>query len=234
MPTMRLRLPDRDALRALYDAAVAEINMSRDGGLLTTEFYAKTGDALFDIGCLALRDAISDTRRMHTVSAPAGGGKTSFAYALIAAVARHAENDPNAPYGCAFVVDQIKKADEVYRVLDKLLPGKVAIWTSDHDVNKKQPEKIEEPAAHFARESLRHYPVIVVTHKFYLGTRGRNARGVVRNGIFGYRALTIVDERPDEAPSLDIMLSEAQTVREALVQSHPDRTPLSGPGGMLV
>ena len=222
MPTMQLQPPDRDALRALYNAAVTEINMSRDGGLLTTEFYAKTGDAMFDIGCLALGDAISDTRRMHTVSAPAGGGKTSFAYALIAAVARHAENDPNAPYGCVFVVDQIKKADEVYRDLSTLLPGKVKIWTTDHDVNNKQPEKVEKPAAQFTRESLRHSPVIVVTHKFYLGTRGHNARAVVRNGIFGHRALTIVDERPDEAPSLDIMLSEAQTVREALVQSHPE------------
>ena len=222
MSTMQLQPPDRDALRALYDAAVAEINMSRDGGLLTTEFYAKTGDALFDIGCLALGDAISNTRRMHTVSAPAGGGKTSFAYALIAAVARHAENYPNAPYGCAFVVDQIKKADEVYRDLSALLPGKVAIWTTDHDINNKQPEKIENHAARFDRESLRRYPVIVVTHKFYLGTRGHKARGVDRSGIFGHRALTIVDERPDEAPSLDIMLSEAQTVREALVQSHPE------------
>jgi hypothetical protein len=222
MPTTQLQPPDRDALRALYDAAVAEINMSRDGGLLTTEFYAKTGDAMFDIGCLALGDAISDTRRMHTVSAPAGGGKTSFAYALIAAVARHAENDPTAPYGCAFVVDQRKKADEVYRDLNALLPGKVKIWTTDHDVNNKQPEKVENPAARFAREDLKHSPVIVVTHRFYLGTRGHNARNVVRNGIFGDRALTIVDERPDEAPSQDIMLSEAQTVREALVQSHPE------------
>jgi hypothetical protein len=137
-------------------------------------------------------------------------------------VARHAENDPNAPYGCVFVVDQIKKADEVYRDLNALLPGKVKIWTTDHDVNNKQPEKVENPAARFAREDLKHSPVIVATHRFYLGTRGHNARNVVRNGIFGHRALTIVDERPDEAPSLDIMLSEAQTVREALMQSHPE------------
>jgi hypothetical protein len=31
-----------------------------------------------------------------------------------------------------------------------------------------------------------------------------------------------VDERPDEAPALDLMLSEAQTVREALIAQHPE------------
>ena len=43
-------LPDRAALRALYDNAVDELNQARDGRL-TTEFYAKTGDGVFD-ACL--------------------------------------------------------------------------------------------------------------------------------------------------------------------------------------
>src|SRR6516162_5176032 len=153
---------------------------------------------------------------MHTVSAPAGGGKTSFSYALVAAVTRYADERPDAPYGSVIVVDQIEKADKVYRELNELLPGKVAIWTSDHDTACREPEKVEEPAARFAPAELRHYPVIVVTHRFYLGTRGHNARGVVRNGLHGQRALTVLDERPDEAPTIDIMLSEAQAVREKL------------------
>jgi hypothetical protein len=214
-------VPDRLALRALYDAAVAEINTSRDN-ILTTGFYAKTGDAVFNAGYLALSDAITGTRRMHTVSAPAGGGKTSFSYALVAAVTRYADGRPDAPYGSVFIVDQIEKADKVFRDLNVLLPGKVAIWTKDHDAKCKRPEKIEKPAAQFMAEELRHYPVIVVTHKFYLGTRGHHACNVVRQGFLGQRALTVVDERPDEAPSLDIMLSEAQAVREQLIQTHPD------------
>jgi hypothetical protein len=125
-------LPDREALRALYDAAVAEINIARNN-ILTTAFYAKTGDAVFNAGYLALSDAIADNRRMHTVSAPAGGGKTSFSYALIAALTRYADHRPDAPYGSVIVVDQIEKADKVYRDLSELLPEKVAIWTTDHD-----------------------------------------------------------------------------------------------------
>ncbi len=109
---------------------------------------------------------------MHTVSAPAGGGKTSFSYALIFAVTRYAESNPDAPYGCVFVVDQITKADEVYRELNALLPGKVAIWTTDHDVDCKKPKKIDKPAAQFSRDQLRLYPVIVVTHAFYNWEQG--------------------------------------------------------------
>jgi hypothetical protein len=214
-------VPYREALRALFDEAVNKINTTRDNRL-TTEFYAKTGDAVFDAGYLALADCRTDTRRMHTVSAPAGAGKTSFSYALIAAVTQYAENNPNAPYGCVFVVDQITKADEVYRDLSALLPGKVAIWTTDHDVNCKKPEKIKKPVACFSREELRHYSVIVVTHRFYLGNKGHNARNVVHHSHFGQRALTIVDERPEEVETFDILLSEAQAVREALQEAHPE------------
>ena len=221
MPNNAAAMPDRAALRALYDAAVAELNPSRSD-VLTTEFYAKTGDAVFNAGCSALSDAIDGPRRIHTVSAPAGGGKTTFAYAFIAAVTRYADNRPDAPYGAVFVVDQIEKADSVYRDLSERLPGQVAIWTSDHDRQCKQPEKVMTPAARFDREDLRRFPVAVVTHKFYLGTRGHNAANVGRNGFLRPRALTVVDERPDEAPSLDVMLSEAQAVREALIDQYPE------------
>jgi hypothetical protein len=83
-------LPDRSALRKLYDTAIAEINATRGSKLLTTDFYAKTGDAVFDVGCLALSDAMTDTRRIHTVSAPPGGGKTTFSHAFVIALARYA------------------------------------------------------------------------------------------------------------------------------------------------
>jgi hypothetical protein len=218
---MTMQLPDREALRAHYDAAVTELNQSRNN-ILNTDFYRKTGDAVFDAGCLALSDTASNTRRMHTVSAPAGGGKTTFAFAFIVALTRYADSNPDAPYGAVFVVDQIEKADSVYRELNALLPGKVAVWTKDHDKQCKQPEKVATPAAKFDPEELRRFPVAVVTHQFYLGTRGHNATGVMRNARFAQRALTVVDERPDEAPSLEVTLSEAQAVREALIEDHPE------------
>lgn len=159
------------------------------------------------------------------MSAPAGAGKTSFSYALMVAVTRNAENDPAAPYGCVYVVDQISKADEAYRELAALLPGKVAVWTTEHDVNCKEFPKLKKrPAAQFDREALRLCPVVIVTHQFYLGPKGHKARNVVRNGLFLQRprALTIVDERPKEVDTFAVLLSEAQGVREALQESHPE------------
>ena len=64
--------------------------------------------------------------------------------------------------------------------------------------------------------------MVVVTHKFYLGTRGHNAANVGAQWLPSPAALTVVDERPDEAPSLDVMLSEAQAVREVLIDQHPE------------
>jgi hypothetical protein len=128
----RPAVPDREALRALYDAAVAEINSTRDN-LLTTDFYRKIGDAVFAACYAALSDHTTGNRRMHTMAAPPGTGKTSFSLAFILAMTRYAEQHPEALYGCVFLTDRSKRADDVYHELDALLPGKVAIWTKEHE-----------------------------------------------------------------------------------------------------
>jgi hypothetical protein len=217
-------LPDHSELRALYDAAIAEINASRNSNLLTANFYRKTSDAVFDTGCVALSDAITNTRMMHTVSAPPGGGKTTFAHALAVALTRYTENRSEAlPYGVVFVVDEIKKADDFYNELTKYLSGKVAVWTTEHDVSCKEWPKLgKEPLAKFERKDLPNFPVAVVTHNFYLRSNGHHARSIVRNGVDGLRMLTIVDERPEEIPTIQIVLSTAQKVREALLKEHPE------------
>jgi hypothetical protein len=201
-------VPDREALRALYDAAVAEINATR-GNLLTTDFYRKIGDAVFAACYSALSDHSAGKRRMHTVAAPPGTGKTSFSLAFIIAMTRYAEQHPEAPYGCVFLTDRSKRAEEVYRELDALLPSKVAIWTKEHDHL-------------FSREALRQYPAVVVNNQFYLNSNGHRARNVNNRGHLQNRALTIVDERPQNVATYEIMLWEAQRVRDELQERHPE------------
>src|SRR6516165_4894534 len=219
-------VPDRDALRALYDEAVGQINTSRPAIDLTSGFYAETGDAVFDAGYLALSDHCIGTagkRRLHVVSAPAGGGKTSYSYGLMLALTRYADQKPDAPYGCVFVVDQIKKADEAFKDLNALMPGKVAVWTAEHDRGCKKRTKVPQPAAEFIKDDLRHYPIIVVTHAFYNGPTGNKAHVLVRDKrVYSGRALTLVDERPEEVLIYEITLKEAQNIREKLEEKRPD------------
>src|SRR5882672_5321729 len=103
-------LPDRASLRREFDAAVLEIDQSRPGSKLTTEFYSRIGDQVFEAGYSALADSFALFKnaavfdhdrwaysllrrhirqpRLHVVSAPVGSGKTSFSLAFIAAFVR--------------------------------------------------------------------------------------------------------------------------------------------------
>jgi hypothetical protein len=123
MPTM----PTRDQLRREFDAAVQEIDRARSVSILTSNFYTRIGDSVFEAGVSALEDTCAHqsnpeasigTHRLHVVSAPVGAGKTSFATALIAAVVRHQEQEPTAPFGCLWVVHQMAKADEMFAELN--------------------------------------------------------------------------------------------------------------------
>jgi hypothetical protein len=216
MPTM----PNRDALRALYDTAIREIDQSRKEPRLTTDFYAKIGDAVFEHAYSALGDFCMPEAdrpavpRLHVVSAPVGSGKTSFSLALITALTRLADGCDDAPQGCVFLVDRIAKAEEVYADLYKLLPGKVAVWTSDHDKARPGGVKIKNPSARHDVDELVDYPVVIVTHAFYSDKRGEKAKYVMCNGQLQPRALTVVDEHPNQVtihdcPSSEILVQRA-------------------------
>jgi len=222
MPT----LPDRHALRTRYDEAVSQINVARSAIDLTTGFYARTGDAVFDAGMRAISDACSSSpARVHTIAAPVGGGKTSFAYALMLALTQHADENPKGPYGCAFVCDQIEKADAAYRELNALMPGRVAIWTSDHDKRNPRGEKVAQPAALFTQDELKLYPVIIVTHKFFSDTNKHKARNVVRKQDAKFlhsRSLFIVDERPQDVTAYDLTFADVQALKTTMCHQRED------------
>jgi superfamily II DNA or RNA helicase len=125
----RTVLPDRQELRTLFDEEADAISLRNN---LNTPWHRKLRDAVFEACYAALSDYRSRKRRLLTASAPCGAGKTSFALAFIVAMTRYADKHPEAPQGCVFVTDRIQRADEVYRDLEAALPGKVAIWTSEH------------------------------------------------------------------------------------------------------
>src|SRR5262249_20300617 len=142
---------------------------------------------------------------------------------LMLALTRYAEQTLGAPYGCVFVVDQIKKADEAFKDLNALMPGKVAVWTTEHDPGCRNRTKVPHPAAEFLKDELRHYPHIIVTHTFYTGPTGHKAHVVVRDKrVYSGRTLTVVDERPEEVVIYELTLRQAQDIREKLEEKRPD------------
>jgi hypothetical protein len=234
--------PTREEVRAAYDAAIRDFEAVRSTHQFQDQFHGRIADAVFDgcYGALEHRSAWIEQRgpadvattaqlramrgtqantvqpRLHVLSAPMGTGKTTFSMAFMAAITRLAEDHPGMPFGCALLVDQIVKAEDRFLELSKLLPERVAVWTSDHDVNCKQPTRLVNPTARFHVDQLQDYPVIVVTHAFYKGPRGDKARYVLRNGELVARALTVVDEQMEDVPIYDVKLSQAAKVREKL------------------
>jgi hypothetical protein len=211
-------------LREAYDAVIKEMDSARSTQQLTNAFYSKVGDSIFEACYRALEDrhAAEETlgypRRLHVVSAPMGAGKTSFTVAFITALVRLGERDPTAPRGVVFLVEQMAKAEEMYRELSALLPGKVAVWTTDHNVDCAQPTKVLNPSARFHVNDLERHEVAIVTHAFVKGKRGHKARYVLEGGNRVPRVLTIIDEQSDDVTIYDVTLKAATAVLEAVQQ----------------
>lgn len=119
-------LPDRSEFLVYYNTAVVHVNATIRRELkMATGFYAKTGSSVFEASYRALEDRCAEKTDapLHVINAPAGSGKTSFAYAMALAVTNYADDHKDAPYGCAIVVEQIVKADEVYKELEQIAPA---------------------------------------------------------------------------------------------------------------
>jgi hypothetical protein len=212
----------REALQTKYDAVIAEINASRGSRQLTNAFYSKIGDAIFEACYSALENSeaakggVKTPKGLQVVSAPMGAGKTTFTLAFITALVRLRERQPDMPCGSVFLVEQMAKADEMFRELSALLPGKVAVWTTDHDVDCTRPTKVLKPAARFHVDDLEDHQVAIVTHAFYKGKRGDKARGVFDGIRIFPRALTVIDEQSDDVTFFDVTLPGANAVLAAV------------------
>ena len=123
---------------------------------------------------------------------------------------------PQMPQGCVYLTDQIVKADYIYRQLDRFLPGKVEIWTSDHDVDCTEPKKVPKPAARFRKDDLKNRPVAIATHALFKTENADDARIFLRDGQPSYRALTLVDEQMEDVTVFETSLANTAKVIELL------------------
>ncbi|ACL62223.1 DEAD/DEAH box helicase family protein [Methylobacterium nodulans] len=179
-------------------------------GNTLSDFSRSVAQSILDAGMAAYDDRDHRREQYRVVSAPTGSGKSSYAWALLAALI---EAVPGS--SAVFLCETINQCEDTYRELLKLVDaGDLAIWTSAHDAAKSL-EDIERayhftPSAQFRANDLPDYRVIVVTHKFYKGTRGALSREY--NGED--RTLTIIDEKPSEVAIFDIDVADVMKVRE--------------------
>ena len=113
---------------------------------------------------------------------------------------------------------KVPRAEQIYRDLNVLIPGSVAVWTSDHDASpgRKEPTKVLNPTARFSKEELKEYPVAIVTHAFFNGNGSYKARSVLNRGRMQPRALTVIDERIEGVTVYDVDLAAAAAVRKRI------------------
>ncbi|MGA9751152.1 MAG: DEAD/DEAH box helicase family protein [Acidobacteriota bacterium] len=194
-------------------ACLKEISALRHRGV--TPFDLKVASSVFGACSKALADWRKSDAVWRAVPAPTGGGKTTAAFAFAVALVR-------AGGSVLFLANTRRECDEAYRTLEPLLPGKVAIRTTDHDQQKLDelgPEYVEAtkarddgytPAAFFYRSQLGDYPALVGTHSSYK----RNESELLKLANGERRALILVDERPDDIDVADFTLADFEQIHE--------------------
>jgi hypothetical protein len=212
-------LPSPWTIKDAYYDAIAEIDHHRSREPTSAEY----GQAVQQAAFWAFFSAVTDTLwaivrehhpeipRVHERPAPAipplhvvasgpGSGKTTLAKAFMAVLVRVTDGDP-LPVGCALLVHHIETAEHAYRDLSMLLPGRVAVFTTEHDADR--PISAGREHRYFVDDLERH-PAIVVTHQFYQGIRGEKARCHTRNGLTFPRMVTFIDEKVNEVQVHDV------------------------------
>jgi hypothetical protein len=190
---------NKDRLRTAYNEAVTKISAERNG-LLNGPLYKQMQELVFETAFSALIDTVAPFAqpRMHVLSALPGTGKSTFSNAWAAAIVACGGS-------VLFVVEQMETADQRYRDLNKLLPGKVAVWSTDHGKGNHSPAKVKNPAAQFHKNELKNYPVAVCTHEGYK----RDEALLFRNWKHGRRTFIIVDEMVKEVTQYTVDIEAA-------------------------
>jgi hypothetical protein len=206
-------VPSPGALSSGYQVAAAEIYSLRNAAQRLDTYADAMQDAAFDAFLSALSNSCSAIvgahhsgwgekyparHDIHVVASGPGSGKSTLARAFAVALQRETKEQP-FPLGSVFLVHHIETAHKAYQELSALLPGKVAVFTTKHDA-----ERDHGYPNRYAVEDLEAFPILVVTHEFYMGLRGERARYYKHNGLRLPRVLTFIDEKVNEIDVHDL------------------------------
>jgi len=183
------------------------------------EFDKALATSVYNACEQAIQDNKDGVKTFRTVSAPTGGGKSSFAYAYLKSLLEQ---------GCTsmFVVPTTRQVNEAFVELRNLVgKSNVACWSGDHqkeypvDDRAVQDTKDFVPNARFYKSELSKYPIIVITHALYknitadLRIEGKN------------RDLVIIDEKPEAVLVFDVLIHQICATRDAIRATKGDQDP---------
>lgn len=160
---------------------------------------------------------------MQAVPLGTGLGKSSSAYALIAAFALH-----DMEFSAAYVVPTIKMGIEAQEGIEALLgEGTTALWTSLHKhkgVDRRR--AVEElgfvPARTVDKATLGTQRIIIVTHKaLEREFESGKADGILQ--FFGRRrSVVFIDEHPELLRQVQVTPEDVQAMHDQLQRLDPD------------
>jgi energy-coupling factor transporter ATP-binding protein EcfA2 len=215
------------ALSTSYRRAASEIYRMRKTTERVDAYSAAIQEAAFHAflnavgdGCSAIvgehhsgwRERFPERRDIYVVASGPGSGKSTLARAFAIALQRETEEQPY-PLGSVFLVHHIETAHKAYQELSALLPGKVAVFSTKHDA-----ERDYGYSDRYAVGDLEAFPIVVVTHEFYMGLRGERARYHRRNGFRLPRVLTFIDEKVKEIDVHDLTPAALESVLDYVQQ----------------
>lgn len=201
-------------LKNAYEAALQQQATTRNKKI--TRFDREVAQSIFCAGLLAIEDNQTGAAQYRVVSAPTGSGKSSYSQAFTRA---YVETFPDA--SVLFLVETIQQAEDTYRAMSALIgTDRVAVWTSAHDIGAAaravQQEHGFTPDRCFSVDDLQQYPVVIATHRFYMGPRSDKATIYMGQP----RGLTFVDERAADVGIFDVDTGLIKTVRDRLAEQH--------------
>jgi hypothetical protein len=220
-------MPSPGLLSSAYKEAVSEIYGMRELVEPMDAYSDEMQEAAFwaffsaaAAGCSAIvgehhpvwREKVPPQRDMEVIASGPGSGKSTLARAFAIALQRVTGAGPY-PLGSVFLVHHIETADKAYQELSALLPGQVAVFSTKHDAERDlgYPDR-------YAVSDLEAYPILIVTHEFYMGLRGDRARYYRRNGLILPRVLTFIDEKVNEIDVYDLTPAAMESVLDYVQQ----------------
>ena len=194
-------------------------------GRTMTSTDQQVSKIMLGVGLQAMRNVASGISKTRVQAVPLGTGlgKSSSAYALIAAFAL---NDPS--FSAAYCVPTIKMGIEAQEGIEALTgEGATALWTSLHrhtGVDRKK--AFEElgfiPNRLVDKRTLGGQRIIIVTHK----TLEQELKTGKAEGILSFmsqpRSIVFIDEHPDLVQQVQATPKAVEYLHEELVRNAPD------------